>query len=538
MAVVAVAPSPSAGSRSPSSFIGPSGIGQAESRGGVRTRGVRRRRRRRAPCAWTATIPSVVDRPAAERGLDGVPGRRGAARRRSRPFHAVPGAALVVGHLDRRRNQRRQFDAELSVGALDRESVRGDRRRASRDGRRATTSSTSGVRRRADGPVRSSAGCPSWPTSGRGQLSGEAARANASLTAVQAELADEIMRQSDRVQTVASRPSAERAPYKGLLRFEPEDAELFFGREQLVADVLSRLSTDRLVVVLGASGSGKSSMVRAGVVAELRRGALPGSAPLAGRAAHSGTRPAGLADSCLVSVDAGRPQPTRAWRRSSTSSTESRRASSSSTSSRSCSALGTSERDRVAFVTALLRGIADRAVRSPSGRRRAFGLLRRGSALPGLSEAIVGSPVVVPPPTELELRRIVSLPARVAGGVVGAGSRRRGDRRLAVPLRDRCRSCRRRCSSRGAIGSTRWSRIESYRASGRGRRGDRRLGRGRVEPASTPVEQRLARSMFLRLSGGGGDVNNPVLRAELRPRRRRHGVAGARPAGAPAPRHR
>ena len=45
--------------------------------------------------------------------------------------------------------------------------------------------------------------------------------------------------------------SAERAPYKGLLRFEPEDADLFFGREQLVADVLSRLSTDRLVVVLG-----------------------------------------------------------------------------------------------------------------------------------------------------------------------------------------------------------------------------------------------------------------------------------------------
>ncbi len=64
-------------------------------------------------------------------------------------------------------------------------------------------------------------------------------------------------------------------PYKGLRAFQPEDAAFFFGREALVADVLARLAEARFVAVVGASGSGKSSFVRAGLVAAIWRGALP-----------------------------------------------------------------------------------------------------------------------------------------------------------------------------------------------------------------------------------------------------------------------
>ena len=60
-------------------------------------------------------------------------------------------------------------------------------------------------------------------------------------------------------------------PYKGLLPFEPEDSELFFGREDVVQDLVSRLKASGFLAVVGPSGSGKSSLVRAGVVPALRR---------------------------------------------------------------------------------------------------------------------------------------------------------------------------------------------------------------------------------------------------------------------------
>ena len=66
-------------------------------------------------------------------------------------------------------------------------------------------------------------------------------------------------------------------PYKGLARFEPSDAEFFFGRERLVAQLVARLVGVGLLGVVGPSGSGKSSLLRAGLVPALREGVLPGS---------------------------------------------------------------------------------------------------------------------------------------------------------------------------------------------------------------------------------------------------------------------
>ncbi|HSK27055.1 MAG TPA: BTAD domain-containing putative transcriptional regulator, partial [Jiangellales bacterium] len=66
-------------------------------------------------------------------------------------------------------------------------------------------------------------------------------------------------------------------PYKGLAFFDVDDAPYFFGRERLVARLVARLVDARLLAVVGASGSGKSSVVRAGLVAAIREGMLPGS---------------------------------------------------------------------------------------------------------------------------------------------------------------------------------------------------------------------------------------------------------------------
>ena len=61
------------------------------------------------------------------------------------------------------------------------------------------------------------------------------------------------------------RDGADRPPFKGLEFFDCVDADLFFGRELLTAKLAGLLRTQRFVAVVGASGSGKSSVVRAGL---------------------------------------------------------------------------------------------------------------------------------------------------------------------------------------------------------------------------------------------------------------------------------
>jgi len=68
-----------------------------------------------------------------------------------------------------------------------------------------------------------------------------------------------------------------RNPYKGLRAFAEDDAPDFFGREVLTEHLVERLAQTRFLAVVGPSGSGKSSVVRAGLVPRIRRGALPGS---------------------------------------------------------------------------------------------------------------------------------------------------------------------------------------------------------------------------------------------------------------------
>ena len=61
-------------------------------------------------------------------------------------------------------------------------------------------------------------------------------------------------------------------PFPGLRPFEPDEDHLFFGREGEVDDLLRRLRTSRLIAVVGTSGSGKSSLVRSGLIPSLHSG--------------------------------------------------------------------------------------------------------------------------------------------------------------------------------------------------------------------------------------------------------------------------
>ena len=72
-----------------------------------------------------------------------------------------------------------------------------------------------------------------------------------------------------------------RNPYKGLRAFQQADASDFFGRTAMIEQVLGRLQEgvieNNFLAVIGPSGSGKSSLVKAGVLPALRHGSIPGS---------------------------------------------------------------------------------------------------------------------------------------------------------------------------------------------------------------------------------------------------------------------
>jgi Bacterial transcriptional activator domain/AAA ATPase domain len=66
-------------------------------------------------------------------------------------------------------------------------------------------------------------------------------------------------------------------PFRGLAPFDSAHAEYFFGRERLVAALVAHLVGSTLIAVVGPSGSGKSSVLRAGLLPALADGVLPGS---------------------------------------------------------------------------------------------------------------------------------------------------------------------------------------------------------------------------------------------------------------------
>jgi WD40 repeat protein/DNA-binding SARP family transcriptional activator/energy-coupling factor transporter ATP-binding protein EcfA2 len=146
------------------------------------------------------------------------------------------------------------------------------------------------------------------------------------------ELEQAVLRQDPALSaaTALPRPTV-RCPYPGLLPYDVSDADFFFGRTADLAACRSRLDERGVLVLVGPSGSGKSSLVRAGLVASLAREGVTCLIPPAGVAVdellievtdgddgtvlvldqfeevgarcHSGTQRATLADALVRAAD-------------------------------------------------------------------------------------------------------------------------------------------------------------------------------------------------------------------------------------------
>ena len=96
--------------------------------------------------------------------------------------------------------------------------------------------------------------------------------------------------------------TAARNPYKGLEAFAEADADDFFGRSDSVQDLASMVAKHRFVAVVGPSGSGKSSLVKAGLVPVVRSGGVDGSEHWAVTSMYPGAYPFEELESALAKV--------------------------------------------------------------------------------------------------------------------------------------------------------------------------------------------------------------------------------------------
>ena len=83
----------------------------------------------------------------------------------------------------------------------------------------------------------------------------------------------------------------EMTPYPGLRAYRRDELILFFGREGCVDDMVDRLAATRFLAVLGPSGSGKSSLVRTGLLDALKLGLHPAGSRWRIVDCHPGGRP-------------------------------------------------------------------------------------------------------------------------------------------------------------------------------------------------------------------------------------------------------
>ncbi|MGZ8648841.1 MAG: nSTAND1 domain-containing NTPase, partial [Solirubrobacteraceae bacterium] len=233
-----------------------------------------------------------------------------------------------------------------------------------------------------------------------GETAQRAAAERTGLRATEDDLAGNVVQLQavrERAELQDARPEVVACPFKGLASFDVDDADVFFGRERLVAEMVARIVGAPLVGIVGPSGSGKSSALRAGLLAALREDVIPGSRDWALALLRPGEHP--LAALELATAEAG-PQG---------------RLIVAVDQFEEVFAACPDEHERSAFVDALV-GCA----RDP--RRRALVLLAiradfygRCASYPELWRLLGANQVPVGPMRREELRRAIELPARRAG---------------------------------------------------------------------------------------------------------------------------
>lgn len=216
----------------------------------------------------------------------------------------------------------------------------------------------------------------------------------------------------------------DRAPYVGLGAFRVEDASRFFGRDRVIDEIGHKLEHNRFVGVFGSSGSGKSSILRAGLVARTRAAGTPvilfnpGPQPLQECAVQLAAL---LHDSSIAVLAELTADPAALSLRTRQAMVH-------------CSAgtdllvvvdqfeevftLCADEDERTHFVEALVQ-----AVRDPGGRARVVlgvlaDFLGHCGRYPGLVEALSDAQLLLGPPAPEELHQAIVEPAAMAGCVV------------------------------------------------------------------------------------------------------------------------
>ena len=245
-----------------------------------------------------------------------------------------------------------------------------------------------------------------------------AAAGRSDLGEVEAELAGKVVdlqlvREQERVLSDPVTPARVAAegicPFKGLASFEPVDADYFFGRERLVAELVARLVGAGFLGIVGPSGSGKSSVLRAGLLPALASGVLPGSGGWRRLLMRPGERPldelrrvlvSGAKDPLAEALDA---LPSGGRLLLAVDQLE------------ELFTACRSDVERAAFADALARAAADpdrRAVVVVALRADFYG---RFAAYLGLAKLLGANQVLVGPMQASELRRAVELPAGRVG---------------------------------------------------------------------------------------------------------------------------
>ncbi|MFH8403817.1 hypothetical protein ACH4FX_03450 [Streptomyces sp. NPDC018019] len=221
----------------------------------------------------------------------------------------------------------------------------------------------------------------------------------------------------------AGAKEGERAPYAGLAAFRPQDADWFFGRERLVGELATRLERQRFVALFGASGAGKSSLLRAGLLPRLRTRNThriplfftPGGHPLEEcaihLAPHTGRAPGRLRGDLL----ADHAELNRVLRQIAVLTSDDAEVVVVVDQFEEVFTVCGSERERTAFVTALVT-----AAQAPNSRCRVV-LGVRADFYPHctqhaqLVEALRDAQVTLGPMTSCELHRAIVQPAVRAG---------------------------------------------------------------------------------------------------------------------------